>query len=118
MRADGDDRGQRLAFLLGSAVEFVHAAARVQRHAEPVLAFEHETVEARGVDAASRIARRKLASGDVGRAIDGELQGDRQLGEVDVTALDNDVVPGRLRNRFAWNVFLAALAEGAGQGAR
>ena len=53
--------------------------------------------------------------GDVGRGIDGELQRDRQLGEIDVVALDDDLVPGRLRHRFARNVFLAALAKSGRQ---
>ena len=60
MDAERDRGRQRLAALLGAAVELVHAAARMQRHAEPVLALEHQAVEAGRVDAGHRIARGDL----------------------------------------------------------
>ena len=52
--------GSVLALLLGAPVELVHAPPRMQRHAEAVLAFQHETVKAGGVDAGDRIARGDL----------------------------------------------------------
>ena len=67
------------------------------------------------VDPAHRIAGGNLSRGDVGRAVDRELQHDRQLGEINVVAFKDDVVPGRLWHHLAWNVFLAALTEGARQ---
>ena len=111
MRSDGDRRGQRFSALLGAALELVHAAARMQRKAEAVLALEHQPVKAGGVDAGDRVARRNLAGGDVGPAVDRELQRDRQLRQVDVVALDHDVMPGRVLDQLAGDVFLAALAE-------
>ncbi len=89
-----------------------------KRHAEPVLAFEHQPVEAGRVDAALRVACRNLPGGDVGRTVDGELQRDRQFGEIDIVAFNDDVVPRRLRHRLARDVLLAALAERGRQFAR
>ena len=63
--------------LLGTAMKFVKATARVQRHAEPVLAPEHEAVEPGRVDAGHRIARHNLTGRDVGGGIDHKLQRDR-----------------------------------------
>ncbi len=111
MRADGDGGGQRLAALLGAALELVHAAARMQRQAEAIFALEHQPVKARSVDAGHGIARGNLPGGDIGAAVDLELQRDRQLGEVDRVALDHHLVPGCIGDPLARNVFLAALAE-------
>ena len=110
-----DDCGQRFAALLGAAVELVEPPARMQGDAEAVFALEHQTVEAGGVDAAHGIARDDLPGGDVGRRVHRELQRDRQLGEVDVVALDHDVLPRAARHGFARDVFLAALAKRGGQ---
>ena len=111
MRSDGDRRRQRFSLLFGAPLELIHAAARMQRKAEAVLALEHQPVKAGGVDAGDRVARRNLAGRDVGAAVDRELQRDRQLRQVDVFALDDDVMPGRIGDDFAGDVFLAALAE-------
>ena len=54
MRAERDRGGQRFAALLGAAMEFVHAPARMQRDAEAVLALEHQPVKAGRVDAGDR----------------------------------------------------------------
>ena len=63
------------------------------------------------VDAGERITSRDLARGDVGRAVHIELQRDRQLGEINVIALDHHLVPCGFRDKLARNVFLAALAK-------
>ncbi len=111
MGADGDRRRERLAAFLGAALELEHAAARMQRQAEAVPALEHQPVKPRGVDAGYGIARRDLAGRDVGAAIDGELQRDRQAGEVEVLAVDHDLVPGGVIHDFAGDGALAALAK-------
>jgi len=72
-------------------------------------------VEAGGVDAGDRVARGDLARGDIGRGVDAELPRDRQRGEVDVLALDHDLVPGRVVDHLARDVALAALAKGGRQ---
>ena len=79
MDAERDRGRQVLPLGLGAAMKFPHAPARMQRHAEPVLALEHEAVEAGGVDAGLGIARGDLAGRDVGRGVDREVQRDRQL---------------------------------------
>ena len=99
----------------GAAVEFVQAPARMQRHAEPVLALQHQPVEARGVDAGHGVAGDDLAGGDVGRRIHRELQRDRQLCQVDIIALDDHVLPCAAIHGLAGNVFLAAFAKCRGQ---
>src|SRR5262245_45797137 len=92
-------------------MEFVEAPARVQRYAEPVLAFEHQTVEAGRVDPGHGIARDDLPGGDVGRRVDLELQRDGQFGQIDVVAFQHHVVPRAAFDDFAANVLLTALAE-------
>ena len=115
MGADGDHRRQRLALLLGAAVVFEHAATRMQRDAEPVPALQHQPMEARGIDAANRIAGRNLPGGDIGGAVDRKLQRNREHVEIDIVAFDDDFVPGCFRHPLAGDVFLAALAEGRRQ---
>ena len=68
----------------------------------------------------------ELAGRDVGRRIDRELQRDRQLGQIDVVAFDDDLVPGRRsttshgmyfwqRSRNAVGRFAGFDAEACGQ---
>src|SRR4029077_5399122 len=106
-----DGGGQRLPALLGAAVKFIKAAARMQRHAEAILALEHKAVKPGRVDAAHRIARDDLTGGDVGGGIDLELQRDRQFGEVDVIAFEHLIFPGAAVDDLAGDVLLAAFAE-------
>ena len=68
-----------------------------------------------GVDPSHRITRADLAGRYVGRGVDAELERDRQLGKVDVVALDHHFVPRGLLHGLARNVTLAALAERARQ---
>ncbi len=100
---------------LGAAVKFVQAAARMQRYAQPVLALDHQPMETGGVDAGDRVARHDLTGRDVRCRIDCELQRDRQFGEVDVVAFEDDVFPCAPVDDLAGNVFLAAFAERRGQ---
>ncbi len=111
VRADDDGSGQRMPSRLGPAVEFVHAPPRMQRDPEPVLAFQHQAMEAGGVDPRFRIARRHLPGGDVGRRIDGELERNGQTCEIDIVAFQHDIVPSGLRDDFRRDVCLAALAK-------
>ena len=115
MDAERDRGGKRVPALLGAAVKLVHAPARVQRDAQAVLAFDHQPMEAGGVDSGERIARRDLARRDVGRGIDREVQRDRQLGQVHLVALEHDLLPGRVLHDLAGNVILTALAKGGRQ---
>ena len=87
----------------------------MQRHAEPVLALQHQPVEAGGVDAGHGVAGDDLAGGDVGRRIHRELQRDRQLCQVDIIPLDDHVLPCAAIHGLAGNVFLAAFAKCRGE---
>ena len=113
--AERDDRRQRFTPFFGAAVEFVQATARMQRHAEPVLALQHQAVKAGGVDAGHGVAGDDLAGGDVGRRIHRELQRDRQFCQVDIVPLDDHVLPCAALHGLAGNVFLAALAKCRGE---
>jgi hypothetical protein len=112
MDAERDRHRQVLALLLRAAMKLVHASPRMQRYAQPVLVLQHQPVKARGVDTGDGIARAELAGGDVRGRIDGELQRDReQLGQIDVVAFDDHLVPGRVLHHLAGDILLAALAK-------
>src|SRR5437660_12762417 len=96
-------------------MKLVHAPARMQRHAEPVLAFQHEAMKAGRVDAAYGIASADLPGGDVWRAIDRKLQRNRQFAQVDLVAFEHDLVPCRIIDELARQIGLAALPEGTRQ---
>ncbi len=94
MGADGDHYGQGFAACLGILMIDVHAPARVQRHAEPVLPLEHEPMEAGGIDADLRVAGGDLPGRDVGRRVHFEMERDGQAREVHVLALEHHLLPG------------------------
>src|SRR4029077_13948544 len=89
----------------------IKSAARMQRHAEAILALEHQAVKPGRVDAAHRIARDDLTGGDVGGGIDLELQRDRPFVEVDAIAFEHQIFPGAAVDDLAGDVLLAAFAE-------
>src|SRR5205085_2138856 len=68
-------------------------------------------METRRIDSGHRIARGNLSRSDVRRGVDRKVEWNRQLREIDIVALEHDVLPCRLLHRFAWDVLLAALAK-------
>jgi hypothetical protein len=77
----------------------------VQRHAQAILPFSIQPMETGGVDAGDRIARDNLTGRDVRGRIDGELQWDRQFGQVDVVRLQGRRHPTPPRSTISQGMY-------------
>src|SRR6266850_3247750 len=83
----------------------------MQRYSKPILALQHQAMKAGGVHTGLGIAGAYLSSRYIRRGIDRELKRNRQLREIDLISLHDDVVPSPLTDHLARNIVLASFAK-------